>query len=248
LELSDKTSSFTFPSQKDKAGYVHCQFERLAAKYDFANDVISFGMHRLWKEQAVECLNCFPEGSYLDVCCGTGDLALRIAGKLASVGSVTGLDFSESMLSVARSRTVKTKIKCELAWVAGDAQSLPFATNSFDGAVISFGLRNLTDYALGIREMARVVKPGARVVNLDLGRTDLPVFAQLFSFYFGKIVPLLGQIIQRDHAAYTYLPESAKRYLKPEEVTSAFKEAGLIDVGYLPLAGGSVALHWGTAI
>ena len=244
--MSDKATSFIFPTLQEKADFVHNQFERLAAGYDFANDVISLGMHRLWKSAAINCLRCFDKGSYLDVCCGTGDLALGIAQRLNKEGQVTGLDFSESMLAVARKRASTVNTKCKLQWIEGDAQNLPFKSKTFDGAIISFGLRNLTDYARGIEEMTRVVKQGGCVVNLDLGQPTLPVFSQLFKIYFEQVVPLLGQIVQKDHCAYTYLPESGKRYLKPEGVTKIFKKAKLKDVGYRSLAGGSVALHWGT--
>lgn len=239
--------AFAFPSRQEKAQYVYTQFERLASAYDFGNDVISFGMHRLWKTRAVDRLACFSEGSYLDVCCGTGDLALRIAGRLNAQGKVTGLDFSQSMLVVARdrSRAAQAKVNCKLEWVEGDAENLPFGNNTFNGAVISFGLRNLSDYTRGIEEMVRVVKPGGSVINLDLGHPTLPIFRQLFGLYFEKVVPVLGQIIQRDRVAYTYLPESAKRYPKPDIITQIFQDAGLIGVGYRSLAGGSVALHWG---
>ncbi len=239
------------PAQEEKHAYVHAQFERIAAKYDLTNDVISFGMHRLWKEKAVQLLlkNATEQGiankSFLDVCCGTGDLSLRIASRLQSSDSVTGLDFSANMLDCARQRGNKSSPACKLNWVEGDAQNLPFAADKFDGAIISFGLRNLTDLSRGIAEMTRVVKPGGLVLNLDLGEAKGPIFAPLFSIHFDMVVPLIGAVLQNDKKAYTYLPESRTTYPKPEGISKIFTEAGLVDVKHISIAGGSVALHTG---
>lgn len=239
------------PAQEEKHAYVHAQFERIAAKYDLTNDVISFGMHRLWKEKAVQLLlkNATEQGiankSFLDVCCGTGDLSLRIASRLQSSDSVTGLDFSANMLDCARQRGNKSSPSCKLSWVEGDAQNLPFGQDKFDGAIISFGLRNLTDLPRGIAEMTRVVKPGGLVLNLDLGEAKGPIFAPLFSIHFDMVVPLIGAVLQNDKKAYTYLPESRTTYPKPEGISKIFAEAGLVDVKHVSIAGGSVALHTG---
>lgn len=242
------------PAQEQKHAFVHAQFERIAAKYDLTNDVISFGMHRLWKERAVQILlknaqntSNLQSRSYLDVCCGTGDLSLRIASKLKSQDSVTGLDFSGNMLSCAASRLNKAgdAISCKVSFVEGDAQNLPFQPDQFDGAIISFGLRNLTDLPRGIAEMTRVVKPGGLVLNLDLGEAQGPIFAPLFALHFDVIVPMIGAIVQNDRSAYTYLPESRTTYPKPAGISKIFEESGLIDVKHISLAGGSVALHTG---
>lgn len=239
------------PAQEQKHAFVHAQFERIAAKYDLTNDVISFGMHRLWKERAVKILLKNPTGSqsrsYLDVCCGTGDLSLRIASKLKKQDSVTGLDFSGNMLVCAAQRLEKagSAIAPKVNFVEGDAQNLPFQAAQFDGAIISFGLRNLTDLPRGIAEMARVVKPGGLVLNLDLGEAEGPIFAPLFAIHFDMVVPLIGQVMQNDRKAYTYLPESRTTYPKPEGISKIFMDAGLVDVKHIPLAGGSVALHAG---
>jgi demethylmenaquinone methyltransferase/2-methoxy-6-polyprenyl-1,4-benzoquinol methylase len=246
---------FQLPTQEQKAEYVREQFNRIAARYDLANDAISFGMHRLWKARAVHEL-CQPGGdSFLDVCCGTGDLALTISRYLRRSGQVTGIDFSQNMLDVADQRSKKEEEntgaraslrKLNIQWLRGDAQNLPCQDNTFDGAIISFGLRNLTDLPRGISEMCRVVKGGGRVVNLDLGHSTVPLFAPLFRFYFSCIVPIIGELLQGDRQAYTYLPQSLTTYPKPEKITQIFVEAGLQDVRHIPLAMGSVALHVGT--
>jgi demethylmenaquinone methyltransferase/2-methoxy-6-polyprenyl-1,4-benzoquinol methylase len=242
--------TFRLPTSQEKNSYVHNQFERIAGRYDLTNDVISLGLHRRWKRAAVKALGLRPAGSYLDVCCGTGDLALQIASELEAAGKVTGLDFSGNMLAVASARGLKAQecstIASRLEWVQGDAQALPFPDNSFDGAIISFGLRNLTDLQRGLSEMARVVKPGGRVINLDVGHPRLPLFTPAFKFYFGRIVPLIGAIIQKDKQAYTYLPESAKAFARPEELISMLAEAGLKEIQLAQLALGSVAMQVGT--
>jgi demethylmenaquinone methyltransferase / 2-methoxy-6-polyprenyl-1,4-benzoquinol methylase len=253
--------TFQLPSQNDKADYVLKQFDRIARKYDFANDLISFGMHRLWKARAVDELvgdcgqraaaqrEAEPAGElrFLDVCTGTGDLALLIAGRPGFAGTVVGLDFSLEMLSVAQQRSAGcARSLSNLCWQKADAQKLPFADDSFDGAVISFGLRNLTDLQKGLNEMSRVVRPGGRVVNLDLGRPELPVFTPLFLLFFERIVPAIGAWIFRDGQAYNYLPASRRNYPAPEAVSEMFRQASLIDVTWTKLGLGAVALHVGT--
>ena len=242
--------TFQLPSQEDKADYVHRQFERIAKRYDLTNDAISMGMHRLWKQKAVDALQCKSNGSYLDVCCGTGDLALTIGARLGERGKITGVDFSQNMLNVAQERGRRAhrdgKVACEIDWRQGDAQDLPFAENSFDGAIISFGLRNLTDLKAGIYQMKRVVRSGGKVINLDLGHPTMPVFTPFFKLYFSQVVPLIGQILQGDRQAYTYLPESLNTYPNEATLKLYFEEVGLQDVQWLPLSLGSVAMHVGT--
>jgi demethylmenaquinone methyltransferase / 2-methoxy-6-polyprenyl-1,4-benzoquinol methylase len=276
--------SFQLPTKEQKHDYCLEQFERIAKGYDLSNDVISLGMHRAWKLRAVqELIGTRDSGKFLDVCCGTGDLALTIARQLRPGSSVTGFDFAQNMLDLAklreqkiskrqeRLRAVQLKMQLKMQskiqpqtqskieskiqpnnqanvqmnWVRGDAQNLPFAENTFDGAIISFGLRNLTDLQKGIDEMARVVKPGGYVINLDLGHCEMPLFAPVFSFYFSQVVPVIGGILQNDKRAYTYLPQSLTTYPRPDGISAIFQKAGLKDVVHTPLAFGTVAMHRG---
>jgi demethylmenaquinone methyltransferase/2-methoxy-6-polyprenyl-1,4-benzoquinol methylase len=243
-------TTFKLPSAEEKAEYVHQQFERIARRYDLTNDCISMGMHRFWKHRAVTALQVRADGSYLDVCCGTGDLALTIAARLGERGMVTGFDFSGNMLEVARARghraAANGRARCQLNWKQGDAQHLTFPDDTFDGAIISFGLRNLTDLQKGLNEMQRVVKPGGKVINLDLGEPTAPIFTPAFNAYFRHVVPIIGEVLQHDRKAYTYLPESRNTYPKPPVLTEMFERAGLRDVKWIPLAMGSVAMHVGT--
>ena len=250
--------TFQLPTKEEKYDYVLAQFERIAKGYDLSNDVISMGMHRAWKLRAVyELIGLRGAGDYLDVCCGTGDLALTIAKQAPAGSSVTGFDFAQNMLELARVREQKARERQarkgkrdrlnqkSLDWVRGDAQSLPFEDATFNGAINSFGLRNLTDLQKGVSEMARVVKPGGYVLNLDLGHCEMPLFAPIFAAYFSQVVPVIGGILQNDKTAYTYLPESLSTYPKPDGITAIFQKAGLRDVVHIPLAFGTVALHLG---
>lgn len=241
--------SFRLPTSQEKKSYVLSQFERIAFRYDLANDVISMGMHRLWKRTATEQVITSSTGNYLDVCCGSGDLTLLLAGKLQAGATVTGVDFSGNMLAVARQRQEKARqksaIRASISWQQADAQDLPFAANTFDGAIISFGLRNLTDFSRGLQEMARVLKLGGKLVNLDVGHPTLPVYSQLYNFYFGNVVPWLGELIQNDRQAYTYLPESAKAFPKPQAIGELFRQAGLQNIQIHNVAGGAVSMQVG---
>jgi len=236
---------FQLPSLEKKALYVRNQFDRIAGRYNLTNQVISMGMHHSWKKKAVAALLIKPTGSYLDICCGTGDLAFIIAKHLRLGGKVTGIDFSTHMLSIAGTKSQLSRLAVRPSWIHGNAEQLPFSDKCFDGAIISFGLRNLTDRLQGIRELARVVKRGGRVVNLDLGHPTLPVYTPLFMTYFRHLVPLLGLLLQGDREAYTYLPESLKDYPNPSEISAMFHKAGLTNVTHLPLAWGAVSLHAG---
>ncbi|MBY0360095.1 MAG: bifunctional demethylmenaquinone methyltransferase/2-methoxy-6-polyprenyl-1,4-benzoquinol methylase UbiE [Candidatus Obscuribacterales bacterium] len=244
-------TAYKLPPTDEKADYVLQQFNRIAKGYDLTNDAISLGMHRAWKHKAIKSLAIKPQGKYLDVCTGTGDLAMLMAKQPNFNGEITGLDFSPGMLAVAKERENQTRktstLLANLSWVEGNAETLPFADNYFDGAIISFGLRNLVDLQAGLNEMARVVKPGGKVINLDLGQPTTPLFTPLFFFFFDRIVPLIGLALQQDKQAYTYLPESRKKYPPPEKLTQMFKQAGMTDVQWQPLAIGSVAMHIGSA-
>ncbi len=280
--------TFKLPTTAEKHDYVREQFDRIARKYDLTNDVISFCMHRAWKKKAIRALisGSIEKNSlstvttrngdsnprrYLDVCCGTGDLALRLASLSNIVDEVVGLDFSSEMLAIASQREtdMRSQSICsseysqhstcntagdaeptlsKLSWIAGDAENLPFADNQFDGAIISFGLRNLTDLRRGLSEMSRVVKPGGYVVNLDLGRPAGAVFTPLFKLFFHRIVPIIGAVLQNDMKAYTYLPESMNTYPEPEKITEMFHAVGLRPVEHYALAAGSVALHVGRVV
>lgn len=214
-------------------------FNRIAPTYDLLNDCISMGMHRGWKEEACQQLHIKSGHHVLDVCTGTGDLAKRLSELVGPQGRVKGLDFSEEMLAVARERMSHIP---NLTFTQGDAMNLPYEANTFDGAVVAFGLRNVNDVPQTIAEMTRVVKPGGWIVNLDTcPNPKLPGYW----FYFSTVMPLLGKLISKDPGAYSYLFQSTREFYSPQELRTMFKTAGLVEVNASTLSFGSVSIQAG---
>jgi demethylmenaquinone methyltransferase / 2-methoxy-6-polyprenyl-1,4-benzoquinol methylase len=223
----------------EKAAFVQGLFNRLSPSYDRLNQWISMGQHWGWKKEACQQLALQPGGTVLDVCTGTGDLASLLAGMVGANGQVVGLDFSEGMLATARKRFATTS-NCQ--WVQGDALALPFEANTFNGAVIAFGLRNVVNREKAIAEMQRVVKPGARVVCLETNpKPKLPGFW----LYFKYVMPRLGQWLANDLDAYQYLQASTENFLTPHQVVELFKACGLSQVHSKPLSLGACSLTIG---
>ena len=214
---------------------VRAMFDRIAPVYDAMNHVMTAGLDRRWRAAtAAEAVR--PGDRVLDSCCGTGDLALACA---RAGGHVTGLDFSERMLERARRKSG------EIEWVQGDALALPFENASFDAATVGFGVRNLADLELGLRELRRVLRDGGRVGVLEITRPR-GLLAPFYRVWFDGIVPLLGKVLPGG-AAYSYLPASVRRFPRPEDFARVMREAGFEDVRYRLFAGGIVALHTGVA-
>jgi demethylmenaquinone methyltransferase/2-methoxy-6-polyprenyl-1,4-benzoquinol methylase len=210
-------------------------FDRIAPVYDVMNHVMTAGLDRRWRAvTGSEVVR--PGDRVLDSCCGTGDLALACA---RVGGRVTGLDFSERMLERARRKSA------EIEWVQGDALALPFEDGAFDAATVGFGVRNLADLELGLRELRRVLRDGGRVGVLEITRPR-GLLAPFYRVWFDGIVPLLGKVLPGG-AAYSYLPASVRRFPGPEDLARAMREAGFDDVGYRLFGGGIVALHTGAA-
>jgi demethylmenaquinone methyltransferase / 2-methoxy-6-polyprenyl-1,4-benzoquinol methylase len=218
-------------------------FDRIAGRYDLMNSVMSAGMHHRWRGRAADLAQIGPGASALDVCCGTGDLALELARRAGPQGRVVGLDFSAPMLDLAREKSRADGDR--VGWVQGNALELPFEDGEFDAATVGFGARNVVDLERGIAEMARVVRPGGRVVILEITSPRRPPLKWFYAVWFDRIVPLLGALAG-DRDAYTYLPSSVRRFPPAEELAALMHEAGLRDVRYLVLAGGIIAIHSGT--
>ena len=218
---------------------VREMFDRISPSYDRMNRVMSLGMDGRWRRGAVASARVHPGDAALDVCCGTGDLAVELRRAVGPSGRVVGLDFSPRMLSVAEAKSRQVE------WLQGDALELPFADDSFAAATVAWGVRNLADHERGFREMARVVRPGGRVVCLE--RSTPPRWAAPFSrLWTDRAVPLLGRVLARDAEAYAYLPESVHRFPGPAELAGIMRAAGLEQVAFRRLMFGVVAIHWGT--
>lgn len=226
-------------AETSKARQVQQMFDRIAGSYDLLNDCISMGFHKQWKRLACDKLRLPLGGKALDVCTGTGDLLAYLLPRVGKQGQVCGLDFSENMLSFAQKRYQNIP---NVSLTQGDALALPYPDNTFDGAIISFGLRNVTDIPLALREMHRVIKPGGWMVNLDTAPKPL---LPGMRFYFAKIMPLIGGALARDNQAYQYLSSSTRHFLTPDELKSAFEAAGCMNVSSQTLMLGSVSLQTG---
>jgi demethylmenaquinone methyltransferase/2-methoxy-6-polyprenyl-1,4-benzoquinol methylase len=208
-------------------------FDRIAGVYDLMNTVMTAGLHHRWRARAVDLAHVGPGDRALDVATGTGDLAIALASRGADV---VGSDFSEGMLARARAKAPAIR------WEQADALALPYADGEFAAATVGFGARNFGDLERGVREMVRVVRPGGRVVILEITTPRKPPLSVFFSVWFDRIVPLLGRFDE----AYTYLPSSVKRFPGPERLAGLLADAGCREVGWILTAGGIIALHHGT--
>jgi ubiquinone/menaquinone biosynthesis methyltransferase len=222
---------------------VRSMFDRIAGRYDLMNSVMSAGLHHRWRARAVELAQVGRGARALDVCCGTGDLALALHEAVGAEGEVIGLDFSTEMLELARTKTAARGV--EIEYVHGNALDLPFEDGRFDAATVGFGVRNVVDLPRALAELRRVVRPGGRVVVLEITTPDRPPLSWFYALWFDRIVPLLGTITG-EHDAYSYLPESVRRFPPAAGLAKRMHDAGLRDVRYLMLAGGIVAIHAGT--
>lgn len=221
-------------------------FDRIAGIYDRLNSVMTAGLHHEWRRRAVDLAGVGPGARVLDVATGTGDLALELARRVAPGGQVLGVDFSERMLELAREKATRDAPEgVGLEFRAANALELPFADDQFDAATVGFGVRNFADLDQGLRELARVVRPGGRVVILEMTTPQRPPLSTFFSLWFDRVVPILGQLAG-DPDAYSYLPNSVRRFPGPRELAARMDSAGLSGIRYILTAGGIIALHVGT--
>jgi demethylmenaquinone methyltransferase/2-methoxy-6-polyprenyl-1,4-benzoquinol methylase len=218
---------------------VRAMFDRIARVYDRMNSVMTAGMHHRWRGRAADMANVGPGSRALDVATGTGDLAIELAGRGAAV---VGLDFSERMLELARGKARRIQ---SLDFVQGNALDLHYPDGSFDAVTVGFGARNFDDLDRGLRELARVTRPGGRVVILEITTPQKPPLSWFFRLWFDRVVPGLGRFAG-DSDAYSYLPSSVRRFPGPRELAERMVGAGLHDVRWVLTAGGIIAIHEGT--
>src|SRR5215217_298880 len=220
-------------------GQVRAMFDGIARVYDLMNSLMTAGLHHGWRERAADLAALRPGGRALDVACGTGDLAIELARRVGPSGTVVGSDFSEAMLERARAKSSGVR------WEWANALELPYADGEFDAATVSFGARNFSDLDRGLAEMARVVRPGGRVVVLEITTPQRPPLSTFFSIWFDRVVPELGRLAGNPDA-YAYLPSSVKRFPAPDALAARMVAAGLADLRWILTAGGIIAVHSGT--
>ena len=220
-------------------GQVRAMFDRIAGVYDRMNSVMTAGLHHRWRARAADLAEVGPGSRVLDVATGTGDLAIELASRVEPGGEVVGSDFSERMLELARVKAPG------LVFEQANALELPYPDDRFDAATVGFGARNFADLDRGLREMARVVRPGGRVVVLEITTPTEPPLSSFYRLWFDRIVPLMGRFAG-DPDAYTYLPSSVRRFPAPHALAASMERAGLGDIRWLLTAGGIIAVHVGT--
>ncbi len=244
-----------------EAGEVRAMFDRIAGVYDPLNTAMTAGLHHRWRARAADLADIGPGSHVLDLATGTGDLAIELARRVSPNGEVVGADFAEKMLERARRKATAAdglRVRPRFEWA--DAMDLPYAEDSFDAATVGFGARNFSDLGRGIAEMARVVRPGGRVVVLEITTPTRPPLSLFYRLWFDRIVPALGRLVSllapgsRARSggqgtiaqAYSYLPSSVKRFPGPAALAAEMERAGLAQISYVITAGGIVAIHVGT--
>lgn len=223
---------------------VRAMFDRIAGLYDAMNSVMTAGLHHRWRARAADLAAVPRGGRALDVATGTGDLALELARRLGPGGEVIGTDFSPRMLERARSKAAAVVADERLRFEPANALELPYPDDAFDAATVGFGARNFASLERGLGEMTRVVKPGGRVVVLEITTPTRPPLSYFFGLWFDLIVPAIGRLVG-DPDAYSYLPSSVRRFPGPEQLAGVMWGCGLRQVSYLVTAGGIIALHVG---
>jgi demethylmenaquinone methyltransferase/2-methoxy-6-polyprenyl-1,4-benzoquinol methylase len=244
--MSDKTTHFGFKKVpvEEKAQRVRSVFDSVATDYDLMNDVMSLGIHRLWKRLAISMANILPGQQVLDLAGGTGDLALLIAPRVGPQGRVVLSDINNAMIRTGRARLLDRGIAGNVEYVQADAERLPFPDNSFDCITMAFGLRNVTHKQTALDSMYRVLKPGGRLLILEFSR-PAALLKPAYDFYSFSILPRLGQLIARDAASYRYLAESIRMHPDQKTLVGMLESAGFEGCDFHNLTGGIVAIHRG---
>ena len=242
-----RTAAFGFKQMavQEKAGAVMRHFDRVAARYDFMNNLLSLGIQLLWKRLAVGRMRLKPGDRVLDVCGGTADLALLAAGRIGSAGRAVVCDLNREMMRHGAPKVHRAGLSGQVAFVQGDAERLPFADGDFDGAMVGFGIRNLTHLKRGFGEMYRVLRPGGTLMCLEFSRPANPVFRRLYDFHSFVVMPFLGEWLVGNREGYRCLPETIRLFALPDELSAILEGIGFIDVRYRRLTNGIAVVHTG---
>ncbi len=242
-----KTTHFGYEqvAVEDKARRVAEVFHSVAAKYDLMNDLMSGGVHRLWKRITIEASAVRPGHKILDIAGGTGDLSYQFARRVGKEGLVVLADINASMLTVGRDRLLDRGVAGNIQFAQADAQYLPFPDNTFDCITIAFGLRNVTDKDLALRSMLRVLKPGGRLLVLEFSKPRNQLLEKAYDTYSFTLLPLMGKLITNDADSYRYLAESIRMHPDQETLKAMMTDAGFVNTEFNNMTGGIVALHKG---
>jgi demethylmenaquinone methyltransferase/2-methoxy-6-polyprenyl-1,4-benzoquinol methylase len=246
--MSDKeTTHFGYREvdKEEKASLVADVFHSVASRYDLMNDLMSGGIHRIWKRFTIELSGVRKGNAVLDIAGGTGDLAVRFSQLVGSEGLVVLADINDSMLQVGRDKLLDRGIQGNIEYVQADAQHLPFPDNSFDCITIAFGLRNVTDMSLALRSMLRVLKPGGRLLVLEFSKPRNSLLSKAYDNYSFHVLPVMGRLIANDGNSYQYLAESIRKHPDQDTLRDMMEDAGFCQCGYHNMTGGIVALHRG---
>jgi demethylmenaquinone methyltransferase/2-methoxy-6-polyprenyl-1,4-benzoquinol methylase len=247
MSTKDKSTDFGFEKVpwSEKQRRVGAVFDSVAGRYDLMNDLMSFGVHRLWKKFAIELAAVHAGEQVLDLAGGTGDLSAAMAARAGVKGHVVCSDINAAMLGVGRQRLADRGVVGNVSYVQANAEKLPFADNSFDCVTIGFGLRNVTDKPAALASMYRVLKPGGRLLVLEFSRPTLPGLSKLYDEYSFRVLPLMGRLVAQDADSYRYLAESIRMHPDQETLKRMMEEAGYARCQFYNLTGGIVAVHRG---
>ncbi len=242
-----KHSFFRYKSvpEKEKAKKVLSYFNSVADRYDFMNTLLSFGIHHLWKQTAVETMALKPGNKVIDVCGGTGDLAVLAARATGPAGRVVVYDNNQAMISAGRNKARVASFGDRITFILGDAECISFQDNTFDAAMVGFGIRNVIHMEKGFAEMQRVLKPGGKFMCLEFSKPTAPVFRRLYDLYSFYLIPFLGELITGSRSAYMHLPESIRAFPLPDKLSINLENIGFSQVAYRRLTNGIAVIHTG---
>jgi demethylmenaquinone methyltransferase / 2-methoxy-6-polyprenyl-1,4-benzoquinol methylase len=232
----------------EKAEKVLKHFNSIAGKYDFMNTLLSFGIHYLWKRDAINMLSPKPGDRVLDVCGGTGDLSILAGRAVGPSGRVVLYDFNHAMIQAGRTKKTNSEDRRKLLYVQGDAQRISFPDRYFDAVMVGFGIRNVTHMNKGLKEMYRVLKPGGKIMCLEFSKPTAPLFRWLYDVYSFYVMPFIGEMMAGTRKAYTHLPESIRTFPLPEQLTSILENIGYAHVTHRRLTNGIAVVHLGKKI
>lgn len=231
--------------EKEKTRWVLRHFNSVATQYDFMNTLLSFGIHHVWKREAVNRMGLCPGDRVIDVCGGTGDLALLAAKKVGPKGAVTIYDINRAMIAAGRDKIANSKMGRRIAAVEGNAEEISFPDNCFDAAMVGYGIRNVTRMEKGFEEMYRVLRPGGKLMCLEFSKPTHRWFRYLYDFYSFHIMPFMGELIVGSRKAYTHLPESIRTFPTPDELNDILSRIGFKEVSFHRQTNGISVVHSG---